>query len=165
MAAAELTDLTLPATKHDTSRKGHKGCSQTSSEMQRTCDIWCTVLVTWSHRAHSSGYGVSLVRRAVDVTLPTASGRKDLAAFLHPCVYLTDATDGSFFCEGVLCAPQGSKTVSCGYGTPRIPVKDTGSITHSAIICSYLKLRGCRGYLRDSGSTHTDIYTHSEEDG
>lgn len=95
--------------------------------------------------------------------LPTANGCKGPAAFLHLCVYPTDATDEPwefFSARGALCAPQGSKTVRCGYDTPRIPGKDTGSITHSAIICSYLKLMGCRGYLRDSGSTHT--YTHTE---
>lgn len=38
--------------------------------------------------------------------------------------------------------PTGLQTVSCGYSTQRIPVKDMGSITHSTIIRSYLKLRG-----------------------
>lgn len=58
---------------------------------------------------------------------------------------------GIFCYQGVLCVPQGSETLRSGYGTPRIPVKDAGGITHAAIICSYLKLEMFRGYLRDSG--------------
>lgn len=60
---------------------------------------------------------------------------------------------GIFCYQGVLCVPQGSETLRSGYGTPRIPVKDAGGITHAAIICSYLKLEMFRGYLRDSGSS------------
>lgn len=87
-----------------------------------------------------------------------------ISVSLHPS---TDATNKpwEFFYGGVLRVPQGSETVRCGYSTQRIPVKDTGSITHSAIICSYLKLGGEGGYLRDCSYTCRGGCVISESDG
>lgn len=77
----------------------------------------------------------------------------------YPHIHSWDSSNG-----GVWCVPLSLETARLGYNTQRIALKDSGCITHGAIICPYLKLGRCTGYLRDRVCTRRGQVI-SESDG